>query len=373
MRFRGLEIKNMRELSINEVTGDIELPTSIYGNRSITLETFLKWCTENGIPSNTKLSELEDLLIAELRLLPNFETLKDYSTLEDTAEMIAQAQLVGEEVDLSIYARKSVVEDQLLGKVDKVQGKGLSEADYTELEKTKLAGVEDNAQVNPPQSFYDNLTSPLINRIAVVENTLPNKVDTQTFNTTVANQNSAISERLKTTDAEQTYAKKEDLTPLVKTIDFDLYKIQQTQTLADKADKSQITPLATKQYVDDKISLIPTPENPVITLNGEVRNFGDFKFLTMTILTNISQDAIATVDFAFAGFTQPPHIQISPISSNPYTDRSANNATWTCLMNESVTNTSCVLRTKSADSAGLLAAMVSVNKACQVNIFAIGV
>lgn len=34
-------------------------------------------------------------------------------------------------------------------KVDKVTGKGLSEEDYTSTEKTKLAGIEDGAQVNP--------------------------------------------------------------------------------------------------------------------------------------------------------------------------------------------------------------------------------
>ena len=33
-------------------------------------------------------------------------------------------------------------------KVDKVAGKGLSEADYTNTEKNKLAGVAEGAQVN---------------------------------------------------------------------------------------------------------------------------------------------------------------------------------------------------------------------------------
>lgn len=47
----------------------------------------------------------------------------------------------------SVVANKVAVID-LSGKVDKVQGKGLSTEDYTSAEKTKLAGVEAGAQAN---------------------------------------------------------------------------------------------------------------------------------------------------------------------------------------------------------------------------------
>jgi len=38
--------------------------------------------------------------------------------------------------------------ESLAGKVDKENGKGLSTNDYTTEDKTKLAGIEDDAQVN---------------------------------------------------------------------------------------------------------------------------------------------------------------------------------------------------------------------------------
>ena len=40
------------------------------------------------------------------------------------------------------------------GKVDKVPGKGLSTNDYTTTEKSKLAGIQAGAQVNPDLSGY---------------------------------------------------------------------------------------------------------------------------------------------------------------------------------------------------------------------------
>lgn len=51
---------------------------------------------------------------------------------------IANAQLSGGEVDLSGYATK----DELLTKVDKVEGKGLSTNDYTAADKAKVDGID---------------------------------------------------------------------------------------------------------------------------------------------------------------------------------------------------------------------------------------
>ena len=46
----------------------------------------------------------------------------------------------------------SAVNDNTANKVDKVTGKGLSTEDYTSAEKTKLAGVEEGAEVNTVES-----------------------------------------------------------------------------------------------------------------------------------------------------------------------------------------------------------------------------
>ena len=47
----------------------------------------------------------------------------------------------------------------LNNKVDKVSGKGLSTNDFTTAEKTKLAGIEDGAQVNIPMVILKYGTS----------------------------------------------------------------------------------------------------------------------------------------------------------------------------------------------------------------------
>ena len=53
------------------------------------------------------------------------------------------------EIDLSDYYNKTETDTLLSGKVDKEVGKGLSTNDYTTAEKTKLAGIEAGAEVNP--------------------------------------------------------------------------------------------------------------------------------------------------------------------------------------------------------------------------------
>lgn len=53
------------------------------------------------------------------------------------------------EIDLSNYYTKTETDTLLSGKVDKEVGKGLSTNDYTTAEKTKLAGIEAGAEVNP--------------------------------------------------------------------------------------------------------------------------------------------------------------------------------------------------------------------------------
>lgn len=59
------------------------------------------------------------------------------------------------------------IKNQLSGKVDKENGKGLSSNDYTSAEKTKLAGVETGAQANVLEGIQKNGTTVTItNKIA---------------------------------------------------------------------------------------------------------------------------------------------------------------------------------------------------------------
>lgn len=51
-------------------------------------------------------------------------------------------------VDLSAYATTEAMNTALAGKVDKVEGKGLSTNDFTDADKTKLDGIASGAEVN---------------------------------------------------------------------------------------------------------------------------------------------------------------------------------------------------------------------------------
>lgn len=59
------------------------------------------------------------------------------------------------------------IKNALAGKVDKVDGKGLSTNDYTSAEKTKLSGIASGAQVNVLEGIQKNGTNVTItNKIA---------------------------------------------------------------------------------------------------------------------------------------------------------------------------------------------------------------
>jgi len=72
------------------------------------------------------------------------------------------------------YYNKTEVDGLLGNKVDKVEGKGLSEADFTSTEKTKLAGIAEGAQVNVIESVKVNGTAQTVTAKAV-DITVPTK------------------------------------------------------------------------------------------------------------------------------------------------------------------------------------------------------
>jgi hypothetical protein len=82
-------------------------------------------------------------------------------------------------------------------------------------------------------------------------------------------------------------------------------------------------------------------------------------------------DGLAVINFASAGFTQILSVQITCESQE--TGTAAGNAAWGCYFKGTLTNTSMQIRTKSANSAGLLAAMVAVNVSALANIRILGV
>ena len=62
------------------------------------------------------------------------------------------------------------IKNQLLGKVDKIDGKGLSSNDYTSNEKSKLANIASGAQVNTLEGIQKNgIDVTITNKIANIE------------------------------------------------------------------------------------------------------------------------------------------------------------------------------------------------------------
>lgn len=99
-------------------------------------------------------------------------------------EAIANAQLNGGQggsVDLSGYVTTTALDTALNEKVDKVSGKSLSTNDYTNAEKTKLAGIEANANnYTHPSSHPASIITETSEKRFVTDNekaTWNNKVD----------------------------------------------------------------------------------------------------------------------------------------------------------------------------------------------------
>ena len=99
-------------------------------------------------------------------------------------EAIANAQLNGGQggsVDLSGYVTTTALNTALNEKVDKVSGKSLSTNDYTNAEKTKLAGIETNANnYTHPSSHPASIITETSEKRFVTDNekaTWNNKVD----------------------------------------------------------------------------------------------------------------------------------------------------------------------------------------------------
>lgn len=115
---------------------------------------------------------------------------EDYTTAEKT-------KLAGIEADADVNAIESIKVDgsaltidankavniDLSGKVDKVAGKGLSTNDYTTAEKTKLAGIAEGAEVNVLEGIQVNGTA-LNATNKVVNIDISGKVDKVTTATT---------------------------------------------------------------------------------------------------------------------------------------------------------------------------------------------
>lgn len=154
-------------------------------------------------------------------------------------------------------------------------------------------------------------------------------------------------------------------------------------SLATKMDEGEAyQTFATQQFVEDDLAeqKIWTESNFVSQEYYEVSSIPTYVGESTTPATNIKRwvgyvttnvDGLATVSFPQMNFTQLLDISCQAIS--PETGTAAGNAAWCSIFRGTITNSSFDIRTKSANSAGLLAAMVAVNVATDVYIEVLGV
>jgi hypothetical protein len=88
---------------------------------------------------------------------------------------------LGDELRAAFVKQQTMNTELYDTKVDKVIGKDLSTNDFTDLEQSKLAGIEALAQVNVPINFSDLIGAPTINSIAAFPDTRFDYVDTTSF------------------------------------------------------------------------------------------------------------------------------------------------------------------------------------------------
>ncbi len=173
-------------------------------------------------------------------------------------------------------------------------------------------------------------------------------------------------------------ANKNDLEALRRTLSGEYEKIDSNNTkLSQKADITALDGLeemvsstfARKEELDSKIDketleetyakidYVDLKSNTIINVNG---NFNGIKIATGKVLVS-GGIGFFNIDFSSIGFTQPPSLVFTAYSKNDASDTTTNNANWASIVKGSVTKDGARGRAKSADSAGLLAAMVAVN------------
>lgn len=125
-----------------------------------------------------------------------------------TLPTASSSTLGGVKIGKNIQNTSGTISVDLSGKVDKVEGKGLSANDYTTAEKTKLAGVADGAN----KYVLPVATNTVLGGVKAGKN-----ITIAADGTLSADQQKIdLSPYAKTADIEGTYAKKADLTTVYK-------------------------------------------------------------------------------------------------------------------------------------------------------------
>ena len=154
-------IKSVNGISPAEGSHAITIPnatTTDAGLMTATDKTKL-----NGVAEGAQVNVIETVKVDNVALTPdaNKAVNIDLSGKAEKSEMAIEA-VTGDSTKKTITLKTGLSQDVVVahqdisGKVDKVDGKGLSTNDYTTAEKNKLEGVEAGAEVN--QNAFSNVT-----------------------------------------------------------------------------------------------------------------------------------------------------------------------------------------------------------------------
>ena len=148
----------------------------------------------------------------------------------------------------------TTIANQIGGKVDKVAGKGLSTNDYTTSEKDKLAGIAEGAQANV-NADWDATTgaAQILNKPALGAIASKNSIDksdlTEAVQASLNKADSALQNYIETDPTVPDWAKA-DTKP---TYTYD-------EVGADQSGSAANALVEAKNYTDEKIAAIPTPD-----------------------------------------------------------------------------------------------------------------
>ena len=127
------------------------------------------------ISASGEVSSEDTVARAEIAAIKDGETLDSFGDVETA---------LGDKADKSTTYTKTEVNTALGGKVDTETGKGLSTNDYTTDEKTKLAGIEAQAnKTTVDDALSDSSTNPVQNK--VVKSALDSKANASTTYTKI--------------------------------------------------------------------------------------------------------------------------------------------------------------------------------------------
>lgn len=317
------------------------------------------------VPNIPEASETEDGLMTK----EHVKDLNSKPSETEVKEWIAQIQ-IGGDIDLSVYETTESIDRKLQGlATETFVIENIAQIKFPNLEH--LATKEDlnsYTLINTTETLQKNLTdlqTELSNLEFWFNSELIDKVSKSDLNfyATIDFVNRRISEIPAT-----------DLSSYIKTEEVDRRENILNEVIKTKADESslkdyetiiendrKLSVKATYQYVDD---LIQTPK--IFSSDGAKKALPKIWVGEAT-----AKDGVWQVDFSSANFTEPPFIY--PIGFTINDGKNAGDGRYATVIKESITTTTAQGKLNSANSAGLLAAMVNVHADGQVGILAIGI